>query len=135
MKIIQDFKKFILRGNALDLAIGVVIGAAFSGLVQSLVKDIITPFIAAIWDQPDFSSLAFSINGSQFMYGNFLNALISLVIVAFAVFFFIVRPMNKFLARFGPQPADPPKTKKCPQCLSDIPDEAKRCSHCTQLLD
>lgn len=131
----KEFRKFILRGNVIDLAIGVIIGAAFNGLVQALVKDILTPFIAALYKQPDFSTLSFTIHGSQFMYGDFLNAAISFVIVAIAVYFFVVMPMNHFLSKFKSQPAEPPKTKKCQQCLSDIPVEAKRCAFCTQIVE
>ncbi len=132
--MLKEFKTFILRGNVLDLAIGVVIGAAFNGLVQALVKDILTPAISAIWKQPDFSTLSFSINGSQFLYGDFLNAVISFIIVAIAVYFFVVVPANHFMARFSAQPAEPPKTKKCPQCLSEVPVAATRCAHCTQSI-
>ncbi len=132
MGILKEFKKFILRGNVMDLAIGVVIGAAFNSVVQALVKDILTPLIAAIYKQPDFSSLSVTIRGSQFFYGDFINALISFIIVALAVYFFVVLPMNRFMAKFNTQPAEPPKTKKCQECLSEIPVSAKRCAFCTQ---
>ncbi len=132
MAILKEFKKFILRGNVMDLAIGVVIGAAFNGVVQALVKDILTPLIGAIYQQPDFSSLTVTLHGSQFFYGDFLNSLISFIIVAFAVYFFVVLPMNRFMNKFNTQPAEPPKTKKCLECLSEIPVEAKRCAFCAQ---
>ncbi len=118
----------------MDLAVGVVIGAAFGTVVTALVSDFITPLIAAIAKVPDFSDLAFTINGSQFMYGHFFNALISFVLVAAAVFFFVVKPMNLLISKSrNESPADP-TTKKCPECLSEIPITAKRCAHCTQAL-
>lgn len=129
--MIAGFRDFILRGNVVDLAVGVVIGGAFGTLVNSMVKDVLTPFIAAIAKQPDFSALTFTLNGSRFMYGQFLNAVIAFIIVAASIYFFVVLPMNKVLARVKkPEAAKTPSTKDCPECLSNIPAAAKRCAHC-----
>ena len=125
------FKNFILRGNAVDLAVGVVIGSAFSGLVTVLVKDLLTPLIGAVARVPDFSSLFFTLNGSKFMYGELINALISFLLVAIAVYFFVILPMNAFMSRINKKV---PIIKKCPECLSDIPFGAKRCAHCGQII-
>lgn len=132
--VFDEFKQFILRGNVIDLAVAVVIGAAFNNVVQSLVKDLITPLLAAIGGQPDFSKYSFTINGSVFLYGDFLNALISFLILAAVVFFFVIKPINTLvsLAR-KEKPADP-TTKKCPECLSEIPIDASRCAHCAQKI-
>jgi large conductance mechanosensitive channel len=132
--MLKGFREFILRGNVVDLAVAVVIGAAFTSIVNSLVKDIINPLIAAIFNKPDFSYLVLEINGGKITYGNFLNQLISFLLIAASVYFFFVLPINKLMARFFPAKAEPPKTRPCPQCLSDIPLDAKRCSHCTQLV-
>lgn len=131
----DGFKQFILRGNVVDLAVGVMIGAAFGAVVNSLVKDMITPLIAAIGSQPDFSALAFSLNGSKFMYGSFINALISFVIQAATIYFAVVLPINSLNAKMkkSPAPADP-TSKKCPECLSEIPLAAKRCAYCAQAV-
>jgi large conductance mechanosensitive channel len=129
-----DFKQFILRGNVVDLAIGVVMGAAFTSVVNSLVKDVLTPFIAALFKQPDFSGLYFTLNHSRFAYGNFINALVSFLIVSTAVYFFVVTPLNTLVAKMRKEPPVDPTTKKCPECLSEIPKEAKRCAHCTSQL-
>ena len=128
----KDFRQFILRGNVVDLAVAVVIGAAFGAVVTSLVKDIITPLIAAIGGQPNFSNLTFTIHHSQFFYGDFLNALISFVILAAVVFFLVVTPVNKLIA-YGHRnrSTDEPDTRKCPECLSEIPAKATRCAYCT----
>ncbi|HVZ17516.1 MAG TPA: large conductance mechanosensitive channel protein MscL [Terriglobales bacterium] len=125
----KGFKQFLLRGNVVDLAVGVVIGAAFGAVVTAFVKDLLTPLIAAIVKQPDFSGLTFTINGSNFLYGEFLNALISFVLIAAAVYYFVVLPINSLVARYRkePAPADP-TTKKCPECLSEIPIDARRCA-------
>ena len=133
--MIKEFKEFLFRGNVVDLAVAVVIGAAFTAVVNSLVKDIITPLIAAIFGTQDFSSLTFTINGSQFFYGNFINALIAFVLVAIVIFFLIVKPMNMIAARknAGQAPADP-TTKICPECVSEIPVAARRCAFCTTVL-
>lgn len=128
----KEFRQFLLRGNVVDLAVGVVIGAAFGAIVTALVSDIITPLIAALVKIPDFSAFSFTINGSTFMIGHFINALISFILVAAAVFFFVVKPVNVLISRARRQPPADPTTKKCPECLSEIPIDAKRCAHCTQ---
>lgn len=129
----KGFKQFLLRGNVVDLAIGVVIGAAFGNVVNSMVKGLLTPFIAAVVKQPDFSSISFTIRGSKFLFGDFVNSVVSFVIIASAVYFAVVLPMNALMAhmQLSGQPAQP-STKKCPECLSEIPIEARRCAHCTQ---
>lgn len=127
-KIFEGFKSFILRGNAVDLAIGVVIGAAFSSVVNALVKDLITPLIGAIAKTPDFSALSFTLNGSKFLYGDFLNTLISFFLIAFTIYFCVILPMNSLIRK---KPVES-TNKKCPECLSEIPLTAKRCAHCTQ---
>lgn len=133
--MLQGFKQFILRGNVVDLAVGVVIGASFNSVVNALVKDFLTPLIAAIFTVPNFANLTFTLNGSQFMYGEFVNALISFLLTAAAVYFFVVTPINALVARMRTQdkPADP-TTKKCPQCMSEIPIQATRCAYCTQAV-
>lgn len=132
--MLKEFKQFLLRGNVVDLAVGVVIGAAFGTVVTALVSDFLTPLIAAIAKVPDFGGLSFTINGSKFMYGHFINALISFVLVAATVFFFIVKPMNMLIARSRKEPPADPTTKKCKECLSEIPIDAKRCSCCAQVV-
>jgi large conductance mechanosensitive channel len=132
--MLKEFKQFLLRGNVVDLAVGVVIGAAFGAVVDGLVKDLLTPFIGAIAKVPDFAGLMFTINGSQFMYGAFINALISFVLVAGAVFFFVVKPMNMLIAKARKEPPADPTTKKCSECMAEIPLGAKRCMHCTQVV-
>ena len=132
--IIGEFKQFLLRGNVVDLAVGVVVGAAFGTIVTALVKDILTPFISAIARVPDFAGLQFTIRGSTFLYGDFLNALISFLLVAGAVFFFVVKPMNILISRSHNEPPSDPTTRKCPECMSEIPIEAHRCSHCAQVI-
>jgi large conductance mechanosensitive channel len=128
------FKQFLLRGNVVDMAVGIVVGAAFGTVVTSFVKDLLTPFIAAIVHAPDFSGIAFTINGSKFLIGEFVNAIISFLIIAAAVYFAVVLPVNTLVARMTKQPAAAPTTKKCPECLSDIPIEAKKCAFCTSAL-
>lgn len=130
--MLKDFKKFILRGNTVELAVAVVIGAAFGAIVTSLVKDLITPLIAAIGGKPDFSGLYFTVNNSKFLYGDFINAVISFLIIAAVVFFLIIQPINKLMARANRNktPEDPSE-KKCKYCLSEIPREATRCAFCT----
>ncbi len=130
----KGFKQFILRGNVVDLAVGVVIGASFSAVVTSLVTNILTPFIGAIVKTPDFSNLMFTINGSKFMYGNFINALISFVIVAAAVYFFVVTPLNALIARTNKEKPLDSITKKCSECITEIPIQARRCPNCTSML-
>ncbi len=132
--MLKGFRDFVLRGNVIDLAVAVVIGAAFTGIVGSLVKDIINPLIAAIFKRPDFSYLVLTINGGKITYGNFLNQVINFILIAAAVYFIFVLPVNKLMTRFFPAKAEPPKTKPCPQCLSDVPLAATRCAHCTQAL-
>ena len=128
----EEFKQFLLRGNVVDLAVAVVIGAAFGAVVNSLVADIITPVIAAIIGEPDFSALDFTINDSRFTYGNFLNALIAFVTIAAAVFFFVVKPVNMLMQRARSEPPADPTTRKCTECLSEIPIDARRCAFCAQ---
>lgn len=132
--MLNEFKKFILRGNVVDLAVGVVIGTSFGAVINSLVSDVLTPFIGAIAKVPDFSGLLFSLNGSIFMYGKFLNVLISFVLVAAAIFFFVVKPMNFLISKSKKDAPVDPTTKKCPECLSEIPVDAKRCAHCGQIV-
>ena len=132
--MLKDFKTFLLRGNVVDLAVGIVIGVAFAGLVTSFVNDLITPIIAAIIGKPDFSELTFTINDAVFRYGAFLNALIAFVSIAAAVFFFVVKPVNALTARARREPPADPTTKKCSECLSEIPIDAKRCAFCTAEL-
>jgi large conductance mechanosensitive channel len=131
---VNGFKQFILRGNVVDLAVGVVIGAAFGSLVNSLVTDIVTPLIGAIAHVPDFSNLSFTLNESVFMYGKFLNVLISFLLVSTVIYFFVVTPLNALIQRTKKNTPSDPTTKQCPQCLSEIPLKATRCSHCTQPL-
>lgn len=133
--MLQDFRKFLLRGNVVDLAVAVVIGAAFTSIVKSLVADIVTPLIAAIAGKPDFSNLYFTIHHSKFMYGDLINSIIAFVLVATVIFFFVVQPINKLIAfsNRNQQPTEP-GTKKCPDCLSDVPTKAKRCAFCTSKL-
>jgi large conductance mechanosensitive channel len=130
--MLKGFRDFILRGNVVDLAVAVVVGAAFGTVVTALVKDLITPIIAATVKKPDFSGFFFQVNGAKFLYGDFANALISFLLIAAAVYFFVVLPLNALLKRFSPTKAEPPKTKACPECLSDIPIAARRCAHCAQ---
>lgn len=133
--MLQDFKKFILRGNMVELAVAVVIGAAFGAIVTALVKDLITPLIAAIGGQPDFSSLTFTINDSKFLYGDFFNSLISFLIIATVIFFVVIQPINKLTAMANrKKTAEDPSEKKCPECLSTIPVKATRCAFCTAKL-
>jgi large conductance mechanosensitive channel len=129
--MLKGFKQFILRGNVVDLAVGVVMGAAFGTVVTSAVKDLLTPLIAAIAGRPDFSSIALEVHGSKLMFGNFLNALISFLLIAAAVYFFVVVPVNAIISRARKEPPPDPTTKKCPECLSEIPIDARRCAHCT----
>ena len=131
--MLSGFKKFILRGNVVDMAVGIVIGAAFAGVVGALTKDLLTPLIGALVKAPDFSKLKFTLNNSEFLYGEFVNAVISFLLVATAVYFFVVTPVNALVARMNRGEAPPdPTTKKCPECLSEIPIDARRCAHCAQ---
>jgi large conductance mechanosensitive channel len=131
--MLSGFKQFILRGNVIDMAVGVVIGAAFASVVSAFTKDLLTPLIAAIVGKPDFSAIKFTINGSMFAIGEFVNAAVAFLLVATAVYFFVVTPVNLLVTRMrkASVPADP-TTKKCPECLSEIPIDARRCGHCTQ---
>lgn len=133
--MLSGFKQFLMRGNVVDLAVAVVIGGAFGAVVQALVKDLLTPLIAAIIGQPDFSAIQFTINESQFLIGDFINALVSFLMVAAAIYFFVVTPMNAIEERRkrGQAPADP-TTKQCPECLTEVPKAAKRCAACAQPL-
>jgi large conductance mechanosensitive channel len=133
--MLKGFRDFILRGNVMDLAVAVIIGAAFGAIVTALVSDIINPLIAAIVHKPDFSALVLDVHGGKIKYGDFLNALISFLLIASSVYFLFVLPVNALMNRFKkPVPAAPPITKPCPECLSDIPVAARRCLHCTQLV-
>ena len=130
----NEFKTFLLRGNVVDLAVGVMVGAAFSAVVNALVADLMTPMISAIAKVPDFSNLVVTLNGSVFKYGHLLNAMISFLIIAITIFFFVVKPINLLVARSHKGPPADPTTKKCPECLSEIPLTARRCSHCAQVV-
>ncbi|HVG64714.1 MAG TPA: large conductance mechanosensitive channel protein MscL [Actinomycetota bacterium] len=127
----SEFKQFLLRGNVIDLAVAFVIGAAFAALVQAAVTDLLTPLVAAIFGQPDFSDLTFTINGSVFRYGHFLNVLIAFVTIAFVVFFFVVKPINRLMEMSRRRESPDPSTRKCPECVSEIPIDARRCAYCT----
>lgn len=131
----KEFKKFILRGNVVDLAVAVVIGAAFTGIVNSLVKDLITPLVASVYKQQQFASAHFTFRGSQFLYGDFINAVVSFVIVAAVIFFLVVQPINRIIALSkDDKDTEEPTTKKCPECFSEIPAKATRCAFCTTKL-
>jgi len=132
---VKGFKQFLMRGNVVDLAVAVVMGAAFGAVVTALVKDLITPIIAAIVGKPDFSGIVFSVNGSKFPIGDFINALVSFLLISAAVYFFVVLPINTVMERVrrGQAPPDP-TTKTCPECLSTIPIAARRCAFCTSVL-
>lgn len=131
--MLRGFRQFILRGNVVDMAVGVVIGAAFATVVSAFTKDLLTPFLAALVGKPDFSYIGFTIRGTPFPVGDFINAAISFLLVAAAVYFFVVVPVNALVSRMrkAPAPADP-TTKKCPECMSEIPIDARRCAHCAQ---
>jgi large conductance mechanosensitive channel len=127
----KDFRAFLLRGNVVDLAVGVVIGVAFTALVTSFVEDLVTPLIAAIGGKQDFSALTFTINESQFRYGSFINALLAFVLIAAVLFFLVVKPVNALMARRKTEPDVESTTRDCPECLSEIPVGARRCAFCT----
>src|SRR5450432_185561 len=133
--MLKGFRDFLMRGNVVDLAVAVIIGGAFGAVVTALVKDLITPLVAALFGKPDFSAIVFAVNGSKFMVGDFLNALVSFLMVATAIYFFVVTPVNALMSqiRRGDVPPDP-TTKKCPECLSEIPIAARRCAFCTSVL-
>ena len=130
----KGFKAFLLRGNVVELAIAVVIGVAFGVVITAFVEDLVTPLIAAIGGQPDFSSLAFTINNSKFLYGKFLNALIAFIIIAAVIYFFVVIPYTALVQRARKEPPADPTTKKCPECLSEIPIDARRCAFCGEIV-
>lgn len=133
--MLKGFRQFILRGNVVDLAVAVMMGAAFGAVVTALVEDLITPLVAAVFGQPDFSALAFELNGSKFLYGDFINAVLSFLLIGTAIYFVVVVPMNALSARLrrGEAEADP-TTRKCPECLSEVPIAARRCAFCTSPL-
>jgi large conductance mechanosensitive channel len=133
--MLKGFRQFVLRGNVLDLAVAVVIGGAFGTVVTALVKDLITPLLAAVVGKPDFSALAFTVNGSRFPIGDFINAVVAFVLMAAAIYFLVVVPVNALTARIrrGETPADP-TTKRCPECLSEVPIAARRCAFCTSAI-
>ena len=131
--MIKDFKAFLLRGNVVDLAVGVVMGVAFGAVVTAFVNDLITPLVAAVFGKPDFSALSFTIHKSHFLYGSFFNALVSFLLIGTAVFFFVVQPVNALIERRerGGAGAEESDTRPCSECLSEIPREARRCAFCT----
>ena len=129
--MLKDFQQFLLRGSVVDLAVGVVMGVAFTAVVTSIVSGLLTPLIAAISGSHDFSALAFTINGSRFRYGSVIDAVVSFVSIGAVVFFLVVRPVNALMARRRPEPPVDATTRKCPECLSEIPVDARRCAFCT----
>jgi large conductance mechanosensitive channel len=130
--VVKDFREFLLRGNLVDMAVGIVIGIAFAAVITALVADLITPLIAAIGGNPDFSNLTFTINKSHFLYGAFINALITFLVIAAVIFFLVVRPVNALMARRKTEPPVDETVRQCPHCLSEIPAAATRCAFCTQ---
>jgi large conductance mechanosensitive channel len=133
--MLKGFKQFVFRGNVLDLAVAVVIGGAFGAVVTALVKDLVTPLIAAVFGKPDFSAIAFTVNQSTFLIGDFINAIVSFLLIATAVYFLIVLPVNAMTERLNRGQAPPDPTRKtCPECLSEVPIAARRCAFCTQPL-
>lgn len=131
----KGFREFVLRGNVVDMAVGVVIGAAFGAIVTALVKDLLTPLIAALVGKPDFSGYVFEVNGSKFLYGDFINAVVSFLLIAAAIYYFVVLPVNALMARiYKNQPAAAPDKKQCPECRSDIPIAARKCAYCTSVV-
>jgi large conductance mechanosensitive channel len=129
--MLDGFKKFLLRGNVVDLAVAVVVGAAFKDIVDTMVKGLITPLLGIFGGVPDFSALSFSINNSRFLVGEFINAIVSFIILAAIIYFIVVVPINKMMARFQPQEPEPQVTRECPECLSKIPVKATRCAFCS----
>jgi large conductance mechanosensitive channel len=127
----KGFKAFLLRGNVVELAIAVVIGVAFGVVITAFVKDLVTPLIAAIGGKPDFAALSFTINNSKFLYGEFINAVIAFLIIAAVIYFLVVIPYQAMVERSRKEPPPDPTIKKCPECLSDIPKDARRCAFCT----
>lgn len=133
--MINEFKTFVLRGNMIDLAVGVLIGVAFGQVIASLVTNVLTPIIAIPGSAPDFSSLVVTVGGSEIRYGTFLNDLIAFLLVAVAIYFFVIKPVNLLTARMSDDPAPAPQTKTCPECLSAIPAQARRCMYCTEVQE
>ena len=131
----QGFRKFVLRGNVVDLAVAVVIGAAFGAVVQALVKDLITPLIGSFGGVPDFSALFFTVNNSKFLIGDFINAVLSFLLLAVIIYYLVVLPVQKLVDRFAPTPAPPAVTRECPFCISKIPVKARRCAFCTSNVE
>ncbi len=131
--MLSGFKQFILRGNVIDMAVGVVIGAAFGGVVTALTRDLLTPLIAVLVGKPDFSAITFTVGSTIFPIGDFINAAVSFLLIAAAVYFFVITPVNALVKRMRKAPVTPdPTTKKCPECLSEIPIDARRCAYCAQ---
>ena len=130
----KEFKEFLLRGNLVELAVAVVIGVAFAALVGAFVQDLVTPLIAAIGGQQDFSALTFTINDSVFRYGHFLNQLLSFLIIAAVVYFLVVKPVNALMARRKTEGPLDEAVRECPECLSSVPAAARRCAFCTSEL-
>jgi large conductance mechanosensitive channel len=129
--MLKGFAQFIARGNVIDLAVAVVIGGAFGAIVTALVKDLITPLIAALVGKPDFSAIGFTVNNSRFLVGDFINAIVAFVLVAAAIYYFVVLPLSAITARMQPKTDGAPVLKECPACLSEIPAAARRCRFCT----
>ncbi len=133
--MLKEFRQFIVRGNLVDLAVAVILGAAFGTVVMALVEDLVTPLIAAVAGEPDFGAIGFTVNGSRFAVGHFLNALVSFLLIAVVVFFGVVKPVNALLARFQGERDTTNPTRDCPECLSSIPVAARRCSFCTSPVE
>jgi large conductance mechanosensitive channel len=133
MRRMKGFREFVLRGNLVDFAIAIVIGAAFGALIAALVRDLITPLIAAVGGKPDFGALSFTINGSRFAYGDFLNALFTFLMIAAILYFLVIKPVALLLEHLRPKPPIAP-VRSCPECLSEIPEQARRCRYCTAAL-
>jgi large conductance mechanosensitive channel len=131
MTVFKEFKQFLFRGNVVDLAVAIVVGTAFTAVIKALVADLLTPIIALIFGKPNFEDLSFTINGSHFLYGDFINNLFTFATVAAAMFFFVVLPINRLMAR---RVKEDPATKECPECTSAIPIAARRCPACTSQL-
>jgi large conductance mechanosensitive channel len=131
---VKDFRQFLLRGNLVDTAVGIVIGIAFAAVVTALVADLVTPLLAAIGGNRDFGALSFTVNGSHFLYGAFINALIAFVLVAAVLFFLVIKPVNRLMTRYRTEPDVDATTQPCPYCLSQIPIAATRCAFCTQAV-
>jgi len=131
VKLAREFKQFLLRGNVVDLAVALILALAFFAVISAFIADLITPLIAAIFGQPDFADLTFTVNNSVFRYGHFINVVIAFILIAAVLFFFVVKPVNALISRSRKQPPADPTTRKCPQCLSEIPIDARRCAYCT----